>query len=35
MKKIYLVHCWDGTSQDGWYPWLAEKISNKNVNSIK
>ena len=35
MKKIYLVHCWDGTSSDGWYPWLAEKINNKNVNLIK
>ena len=35
MKKIYLVHCWDGTSFDGWYPWLAEKINNKNVNINK
>ena len=35
MKKIYLVHCWDGTSSDGWYPWLAEKINNKNVNLNK
>ena len=32
MKKIYLVHCWDGTSSDGWYPWLEEKINDKNVN---
>ena len=35
MKKIYLVHCWDGTSSDGWYPWLAEKISDNNVDLIK
>ena len=35
MKKIYLVHCWDGKSSDGWYPWLAEKISDKNVDLIK
>lgn len=35
MKKIYLVHCWDGTSQDGWYPWIAEKMKEENVNLIK
>lgn len=35
MKKIYLVHCWDGTSSDGWYPWLAEKINDHNIKLIK
>ena len=35
MKKIYLVHCWDGTCQDGWYSWLAEKMKEENVNLIK
>ena len=28
MKKIYLVHCWDGTKDDGWYPWLDKELSN-------
>ena len=28
MNKIYIVHCWDGTKDDGWYPWLDKKISN-------
>ena len=35
MKKIYLVHCWDGTSSDGWYPWLEEKINDQNIKLIK
>ena len=35
MKKIYLVHCWDGTSSDGWYPWLEEKINNQNIKLFK
>ncbi len=30
MNKIYIVHCWDGTKDDGWYPWLDEKLSNEN-----
>ncbi len=35
MKKIYLVHCWDGASSDGWYPWIAEKLNNDNIEVIK
>ena len=30
MNKIYIIHCWDGTKDDGWYPWLDKKISNDN-----
>ncbi len=30
MNKIYIVDCWDGTKDDGWYPWLDEKLSNEN-----
>lgn len=33
MNKIYIVHCWDGTKDDGWYPWLDKKISN-NDNKV-
>ena len=35
MNKIYIVHCWDGTKDDGWYPWLDEKISNENNKVIR
>ncbi len=31
MKKVYLVHCWDGTSNDGWYPWIAKELKKYNV----
>ncbi len=34
MNKIYIIHCWDGTKDDGWYPWLDSKISNEN-NEVK
>ena len=30
MNKIYIVHCWEGTKEDGWYPWLDKKLSNNN-----
>lgn len=35
MNKIYLVHCWDGTKEDGWYPWLDKKISNNDNKVIR
>ena len=30
MNKIYIVHCWDGTKDDGWYPWLDKQLLNEN-----
>ena len=30
MNKIYIVHCWDGTKDDGWYPWLDKELSDAN-----
>ena len=30
MNKIYIVHCWEGTKEDGWYPWLDKELSNEN-----
>ncbi len=29
MNKIYIVHCWDGSMDDGWYPWLDKELSNE------
>lgn len=35
MNKIYIVHCWEGTKDDGWYPWLDSKVSNDNNRVIR
>jgi len=35
MKKMYLVHCWDGTSNDGWYPWIEQELKKYNVEVIR
>ena len=29
MNRIYIVHCWDGTKEDGWYPWLDEELTKR------
>ena len=34
-QKLNLVHCWDGTKDDGWFPWLDKKISNSNNKVIR
>ena len=31
MNKVYIVHCWDGTKDDGWYPWLDKELTNDNT----
>lgn len=31
MNKVYIVHCWDGTKDDGWYPWLDQELTNDNT----
>ena len=31
MKKVYLVHCWEGTCEDGWYPWLDTQLSTDSI----
>ena len=35
MKKMYLVHCWDGTSNDGWYPWIEKELKKYNVEVLR
>jgi len=35
MKKIYLVHCWEGSCEDGWYPWLDKKLKGNNIEFIR
>jgi predicted alpha/beta hydrolase family esterase len=31
MPNVYLVHCWGGTVDEGWYPWLARKLTDQQV----
>ncbi len=35
MKKIYLVHCWDGSCEDGWYPWLDNMLKDHDIEFIR
>lgn len=35
MKKVYLVHCWDGNCEDGWYPWVSNELEKLGVKVIR
>ncbi|MDP1694340.1 MAG: alpha/beta hydrolase [Candidatus Woesearchaeota archaeon] len=32
MKKVILVHRWDGNPSADWYPWLKEEVEKKNIH---
>lgn len=34
MKKAYLVHCWSGKIEDGWYPWIKKHLENNEIKVI-
>lgn len=34
LKKVYLVHCWSGSIQDGWYPWIKKHLENNNIEVV-
>ena len=35
MNRVYIVHCWEGTKDDGWYPWLDDKISDDETEVFR
>ena len=33
-KRVFVVHCWDGKIEDGWYPWLKNLLEEKGVSVV-
>src|SRR3989344_1578451 len=29
MKRVIIVHGWDGHPEEGWFPWLKDKLEKK------
>ena len=29
MKRAFLIHCWEGTPEKGWYPWLKDNLDKR------
>ncbi|KKW31679.1 MAG: hypothetical protein UY76_C0052G0003 [Candidatus Uhrbacteria bacterium GW2011_GWA2_52_8d] len=34
MKRVIVVHCWDGTPEYCWYPWLKRELEDKGIEVI-
>ena len=34
MKKAYLVHGWDGTPDNWWFPWLTHELEKLNFKLL-
>ncbi|KKT29590.1 hypothetical protein A3G55_03115 [Candidatus Giovannonibacteria bacterium RIFCSPLOWO2_12_FULL_44_25] len=30
MKRVFIVHGWDGYPEEGWFPWLKKELESKN-----
>lgn len=28
-KRVFIIHGWDGSPQEGWFPWLKEELKKK------
>ena len=34
MKRVIIVHCWDGTPESCWYPWLKRELTPKRIHVV-
>jgi predicted alpha/beta hydrolase family esterase len=34
MKRVFVAHGWDGTPEEGWFPWLKRELEAKGFSVI-
>src|SRR3990167_4022079 len=34
MKKVYIVHGWEGYPEEGWFPWLRDKLIQQGFEVV-
>lgn len=34
MKKVYIVHGWDGHPEEGWFPWLKKELEARGFEVV-
>lgn len=34
MKRVIIVHCWEGAPEQAWYPWLKKELESKGFEVI-
>jgi len=33
VKRVFIIHGWEGTPKDGWYPWLKKELDKKGFDA--
>jgi hypothetical protein len=33
-KRVFIIHGWDGSPEEGWFPWLKKELEIKGFNVI-
>ena len=31
MKRVFIIHGWDGYPEEGWFPWLKEELEKEDL----
>ncbi|MBI4136409.1 MAG: alpha/beta hydrolase [Candidatus Vogelbacteria bacterium] len=34
MKRVFIIHGWDGYPAEGWFPWLKQELEKKNFQVV-
>src|SRR3990167_1700607 len=34
MKRIIIIHGWDGYPEEGWFPWLKKELKNQGLEVL-
>jgi uncharacterized protein len=34
MKRVFIVHGWEGYPEEGWFPWLKTELEKQNYNVL-
>ncbi len=34
MKRVFIIHGWDGYPEEGWFPWLKEELEKRGFEVI-
>ena len=29
MKKVFIIHGWEGYPEEGWFPWLKKELESR------
>ena len=34
MKRVYIIHGWEGYPEEGWFPWLKKELEDRGFDAL-